>query len=80
MALAREVFGEATHRKVAISAVSVRSRRRHILDGGRYPLADLVAASSAVPGLLPPRGHRPRGLSPGPSAPAAHPEGRGERA
>jgi NTE family protein len=37
-----------------VSAVYVRSRRRHILDGGRYPLADLVAASSAVPGLLPP--------------------------
>jgi Patatin-like phospholipase len=32
----------------------VRTRRRHILDGGAYPLADLVAASSAVPGLLPP--------------------------
>jgi NTE family protein len=32
----------------------VRTRRRHILDGGVYPLADLVAASSAVPGLLPP--------------------------
>ena len=31
-----------------------RTRRRHILDGGTYPLADLVAASSAVPGLLPP--------------------------
>lgn len=52
--LAREVFGEATDPRVAISAVYVRSRRRHILDGGRYPLADLVAASSAVPGLLPP--------------------------
>ena len=32
----------------------LRTRRRHILDGARYPLADLVAASSAVPGLLPP--------------------------
>ena len=52
--LARRVFGEATHPLVAVSAVCVRSRRRHILDGGRYPLADLVAASSAVPGLLPP--------------------------
>lgn len=52
--LAREIFGEATHHAVGISAVCVRSRRRHILDGGRYPLADLVAASSAVPGLLPP--------------------------
>jgi NTE family protein len=57
--LAREVFGEATHPRVAISAVYVKSRRRHILDGGRYPLADLVAASSAVPGLLPP--HRIEG-------------------
>lgn len=52
--LARQVFGEATHPLVAVSAVCVRSRKRHVLDGGRYPLADLVAASSAVPGLFPP--------------------------
>lgn len=52
--IARELFGEATHPLVTVSAVTVRTRRRHILDGGRYPLADLVAASSAVPGLLPP--------------------------
>lgn len=52
--LARELFGEASHDLVSVSAVCVRSRRRHILDGGCYPLADLVAASSAVPGLLPP--------------------------
>ena len=52
--LARELFGEQRHPLVAVSAVCVRTRRRHILDGGRYPLADLVAASSAVPGLLPP--------------------------
>jgi NTE family protein len=51
---ARAVFGEARHPLVAASAVCVRTRRRHILDGGRYPLADLVAASSAVPGLFPP--------------------------
>ena len=51
---ARSVFGEATHPLVSVSALAVRSRRRHILDGGRYPLADLVAASSAVPGLFPP--------------------------
>ena len=37
------------------------SGRRHILDGGRFPLADLVAASSAVPGLLAP--HRVGGRS-----------------
>ncbi|MBY9075884.1 patatin-like phospholipase family protein [Nocardioides sp. WL0053] len=52
--IARGLFGEATHPLVAVSAVCVRTRRRHILDGGVYPLADLVAASSAVPGLLPP--------------------------
>lgn len=52
--IAREVFGEATHPLVSVSALCLRTRRRHILDGGRYPLADLVAASSAVPGLLPP--------------------------
>ncbi len=52
--IARSAFGESTHPLVSVSAVSVRSRRRHILDGGAFPLADLVAASSAVPGLLPP--------------------------
>jgi NTE family protein len=52
--IARQLFGEASHPLVSVSAVCVRTRRRHILDGGRYPLADLVAASSAVPGLLPP--------------------------
>lgn len=52
--LARQLFGEQRHPLVAVSAVCVRTRRRHILDGGRYPLADLVAASSAVPGLFPP--------------------------
>ncbi len=57
--IARDLFGDATHHLVSVSAVCVRSRRRHILDGGVYPLADLVAASSAVPGLLPP--HRIEG-------------------
>jgi NTE family protein len=52
--MARQVFGDARHHLVAASAVHLRSRRRHILDGGRYDLADLAAASSAVPGLLPP--------------------------
>jgi len=51
---AREAFGNARHHLVSVSAVSLRSRRRHILDGGAYDLADLVAASSAVPGLFPP--------------------------
>lgn len=51
---ARKLFGDATHPLVSVSAVHLRSRRRHILDGGRYPLADLAAASSAVPGIFPP--------------------------
>lgn len=56
---ARELFGEASHANVSISAVCLRSRKRHILDGSKYPLADLIAASSAVPGILPP--HRIEG-------------------
>ena len=52
--IARMAIGEAMHEMVAVSAVCVRTQRRHILDGGAYPLADLRAASSAVPGLLPP--------------------------
>jgi NTE family protein len=51
---ARKVFGDARHHLVAVSAVLLRSRRRHVLDGARYDLADLAAASSAVPGLFPP--------------------------
>ncbi|MEZ5323125.1 MAG: patatin-like phospholipase family protein [Microthrixaceae bacterium] len=51
---ARELFGDARHEQVAVSAVCVRTRRRHILDGARFDLADLAAASSAVPALLPP--------------------------
>jgi len=51
---ARKLFGESSHSLVSVSAVCVRTRRRHILDGGSYALADLVAAASAVPGILPP--------------------------
>ena len=52
--IAREVFGDARHHLVSVSAVCLPSGRRHILDGGRYDLADLAAASAAVPGLFPP--------------------------
>jgi NTE family protein len=52
--LAREIFGESRHPLVSVAAVSVRTGRRHILSGDRHSLADLVAASSAVPGLLAP--------------------------
>jgi NTE family protein len=53
------LFGDSRHHLVAASAIHLRSRRRHILNGARYPLADLAAASSAVPGLFPP--HRIEG-------------------
>jgi NTE family protein len=56
---ALSLFGDSRHHLVAASAIHLRSRRRHILAGTRYPLADLVAASSAVPGLFPP--HRIEG-------------------
>ncbi len=52
--IARDVFGDARHHLVSASAVCLPSGRRHILDGGRYDLADLAAASSAVPGVFPP--------------------------
>jgi NTE family protein len=51
---AKTIFGDSRHHLVTASAVQLRTRRRHILDGGRYSLADMAAASSAVPGLLPP--------------------------
>jgi NTE family protein len=57
--LARRVFGERRHPLVSASAVSLRTGRRHVLQGAEHPLADLVAASSAVPGLFPP--HRVAG-------------------
>jgi NTE family protein len=56
---ALSLFGHSMHHLVAASAIDLRSRRRHILDGARYSLADLAAASSAVPGLFPP--HRIEG-------------------
>ncbi len=52
--LGRDLFGNAKHPLVSASAVCLKSRRRHILDGAQFELADIVAASSAVPGLLPP--------------------------
>ena len=52
--IARDIFGGARHHLVSVSAVCIPSGRRHILDGGRYDLADLVAASSSVPGMFPP--------------------------
>lgn len=53
-AAAREVFGERTSPMVKVCACALPRLRRTVFDGARHPLADLVAASSAVPGLLAP--------------------------
>lgn len=58
--IAGEVFGEATDARVRASAVRVTRLRRELLAGAELPLADLVAASSAVPGLFAP--HVVRGV------------------
>jgi predicted acylesterase/phospholipase RssA len=60
-AIAAEIFGErhAPHMRAVVC--SIPGLRRVVLTGAAYPLADLVAASSAVPGLLAPHrvgGHR----------------------
>ena len=58
---ARTVFGERTSPLVSVVVSSLPRLRRTVLSGALTPLADLVAASSAVPGLLAP--HRIDGVS-----------------
>jgi predicted acylesterase/phospholipase RssA len=54
-AAAAELFGTDTRcDAVLISVCTVPGFRRTLLSGADHPIADLVAASSAVPGLLPP--------------------------
>ncbi len=53
-AIAREMFGEAHDARVRASAVRLPHLRRKLLQGSEHRLADLVAASSAVPGLFAP--------------------------
>jgi NTE family protein len=52
--VARRVFGAMHDERVRVSAVQLPSMRRQILSGGRFPLADLAAASASVPGLFSP--------------------------
>jgi NTE family protein len=52
--LAAELFGEERAAGLRAVVCSVPRMRRTVLDGADYPLADIVAASSAVPGLLAP--------------------------
>lgn len=53
-AAARSIFGDARSSFVKVCACALPRLRRTVFDGDKYPLADLVAASSAVPGLLAP--------------------------
>lgn len=53
--LTSRLFGERTLTPgVTIAAVELPWMRRRLFDGGTYPVADLAAASSAVPGLFAP--------------------------
>jgi NTE family protein len=52
--LARDVFGDVTSARVTASAVRLPDGRRTLLSADDRPVADVVAASSAVPGLFRP--------------------------
>ena len=59
-AAAAEVFGERRAPNMRAVVCELPRLRRVALSGADYPLADLVAASSAVPGLLAPHRIGPR--------------------
>lgn len=48
-------FGDRTHPNVSVVVTSIPRLKRTVLHGTDVPLAQLVAASSAVPGLLAPQ-------------------------
>ncbi|MSW21634.1 MAG: hypothetical protein F2873_12135 [Actinobacteria bacterium] len=52
--VAAEIFGEQRAPTMRAVVCSLPGLRRDVLSGADYPIADLVAASSAVPGLLSP--------------------------
>lgn len=54
-AFAREAFGDATDSNVRVVVTALPWLRRTVLSGASTPLAELVAASSAVPFLLAPQ-------------------------
>ena len=53
--IARKVFGDARHPLVSASTFRIKGARRGrvVLSGADHDLADICAASSAAPGLLP---------------------------
>lgn len=52
--VAHHIFGDATSDLIQVMACKLPRLQRTVLDGGKFPLADLIAASSSVPGLLAP--------------------------
>lgn len=52
--MARQVFGDTRIHDTWISVTALPTMRRRLLDGRRFDLADLIAASSAVPGVFSP--------------------------
>lgn len=55
-AIGRDVFGaDTTCPSVRVAVVALPSVRRQVLSGADHAVAELVAASSAVPGLLAPQ-------------------------
>ena len=52
--IAEEIFGDAHSSAVTAAAVRLTTGRRALLSGGTHRLADIIAASSAVPGLFAP--------------------------
>jgi NTE family protein len=52
---ARRVFGNAMRGNVSAIACALPRLRRTELEGAKFPLSTIVAASSAVPGLLAPQ-------------------------
>lgn len=52
--IASDLFGDARSARVTASAVRVSGARPTLLSGADHRLADIVAASSAVPGLFAP--------------------------
>lgn len=52
--VAAEIFGERRAPGMRAVVCSIPKLRREVLSGADYPAADLIAASSAVPGLLAP--------------------------
>lgn len=52
--VAQRVFGERRAPNVRVAVTELPRLRRVVLKGADFPVADLVAASSAVPGMLAP--------------------------